>query len=497
MNGSPLPLRALARCRAALAPLLGCTILAALVLAGCGGGGGSSSSGPGPHQSLDNITSGKTPPTSGNVGGVANQYKTLYQANPNNPDDATGYAISEAAFAGLQFDNAIGGPAPSVARGSRAAAAHAAAAARLSQFGQALMIWKVPSLLSSNGSLSWPTATDFLPGGAVPEVSSSLPTGPQVQAAMAQLDQSLASCETALDVPLSNPSYTYPIVVQSSTNPSQTQTVLLGQAEFNVLYTIIATLRGVINPFLAYNVSDPGYNLQEGLYTVDPTDMGTNGATIGPSVYMPASPFLTLKSGGAANMHTAQTELNTACTDGVDAINEVEARSNNNLYLLDPGTFVTQNELNNVKDQITTYQAYLNGNATIKVLDGDGNDVSTTIDLNAWFTTPPQDLKAFYPTYHVVTTVDAGSSTGYDTTLTLSGSDFPDLTFGGLFPDGFPLPQSESNNVIGPYDPTTSYFELQDVSGEALGWLSLDLNWYFWDFNAVYYTGLDRRPTGH
>lgn len=475
-----------------LAALLAAFLLASLLLAGCGGGGGgsssSSSNGSQAKQGLNNITSGKTPATPGNVGQVAGEYQQLYNQSPNNPDDAAGYAISEAAYAGLQFDNAVGNPSPSVARGSRMAEASATRTARLNNFGQALAIWRVPGLLSKNGSLSWPTATDFLPGGATPNTVSTLPTGPQVQAAMAQLDQSLASCETALSVPLSNSSYTFTLTVVNPQNPSQTESVLLGQAEFNILYTLVATLRGVINPFLAYNVSDPGYDIETNLDTIAPTAMTTDGATIGPSVYMPASPFLTLNANGAQDMLTAQSQLNTACTDGVNAINEVENRDNNG-YLLNPGTFVTDNELDSIKAQITTYQGYLTASSEpITLQNGVGQTVTTQIDINKWFTDPPTDLKAFYPTYHVA------YSSG-QTTLTLSPGDYPDLTFGGLFPSGFPTSGSESNNVLGPDDPTSGAFDLQNVSSDAMSWLSPDLSWSDLDYYFVIEFELSRRPS--
>jgi hypothetical protein len=51
-----------------------------------------------------------------------------------------------------------------------------------------------------------------------------------------------------------------------------------------------------------------------------------------------------------------------------------------------------------------------------------------TIDLAAWFANPPQDLKVFAPTYTLT------ASGGIDPTATT----YPDLTFGGLFPNGLP-----------------------------------------------------------
>ena len=51
-----------------------------------------------------------------------------------------------------------------------------------------------------------------------------------------------------------------------------------------------------------------------------------------------------------------------------------------------------------------------------------------TINLAVWFANPPQDLKVFAPTYTLT------ASGGIDPTATV----YPDLTFGGLFPNGLP-----------------------------------------------------------
>jgi hypothetical protein len=448
-------------------PALFVALALSVALAGCGGGGsGSGSSTPlsNAKTQLDSIITGNTPATAANVGNNAAKWQTLYNQQPNDKDYAVGYAISQAALAGETFDTTIGGPTPGFVR-ANAARAIKAHQAQLLQFGQLLAIWRFPSLAGS-GAASWPQATDFTPLASGPSLGGS-----QIQAALAPLDQSLASVEQALLVPLSDPSYTFTIATPA--DKSGTQTLKLGAAEFDTLYMLVATLRGVINPLLAYNLSEPNYNGSTPISSLESIapELETNGATITPAQYMAPSPFLTLNPNGATNMATAKTELLAAITHGTSAINEVEAR-NSSGYLIDPGTFFTEADLNQVKDQLTLYQTYVTGPFTANETNGDGQVVSTTIDVYAWFTAPPQDLKAFFPTFTVQAVVDSNSSTGYDTSLLLSPSAYPDLTFGGLFPNDFPTSNAESTLALGPFDAGTNAPLLYEMDDEAMIWIA-------------------------
>lgn len=447
-----------------------------MALAGCGGGGSSS-----PRQSsysvalkhLNAIVTGNTPATTANVGADAAEWQSLYNHNPNNPSIATGFAISQATLAGETFDTTIDGPTPGFARG-KAAKAIKAHQVQLQQFGEALAIWRLPSL-AAGGSLSWPQATDFTP------LDEPALGGSQIQADLATLDQSLVSVEQALSVPLSNPSFTFTLA--DPTDKSGTQTVKLGQAEFNTLYMLVATLRGIINPLLAYNMVEPNYNGSTRISSIEAIalELETQGASVTPAQYMAPSPFLTLNANGAADMATSKAELLAAITDGTSAINEIEAR-NNSGYLIDPGTFFTESDLNQISAHLALYQTYITGPFQAKETDGAGDVVSTTVDVNAWFTSPPPDLKAFFPTFTVQAVSDSNSSTGYDTSLLLSPSAYPDLTFGGLFPNGFPTSNSESTLALGPFDAGTDAPSLYQLDDEAMIWLAPETGYILYPY---------------
>ena len=61
-----------------------------------------------------------------------------------------------------------------------------------------------------------------------------------------------------------------------------------------------------------------------------------------------------------------------------------------------------------------------------------------TINIAAWFAAPPPDLKAFAPT--VPLTPEGWPQ--FDLAV------FPDMTFGGLFPNGLPINLPVSLNLI-------------------------------------------------
>lgn len=187
-----------------------------------------------------------------------------------------------------------------------------------------------------------------------------------------------------------------------------------------------------------------------------------------PDEYLPASPFLTLRD--ASYFQTAQTAMGLVVDRESKGIMGVLARPATGSFLVPNSTDVAAS-LTNIRDnvlpliqQATTgpvtltvprYVAYplalVNSGATTTVAPVISNDLYTagtvatattsaqnslpailtetvTVNIAAWFAHPPADLKVFAPTYTL-------NSVGYpDSNLTT----YPDLTFGGLFPNGLP-----------------------------------------------------------
>lgn len=201
-----------------------------------------------------------------------------------------------------------------------------------------------------------------------------------------------------------------------------------------------------------------------------------------PNEYLPPSPFLTLRN--ASYLQTAQQSLAATAAKETLGINGVLARTSGGPYLIPNTTRIAQ-ILTDIKTNVVPLIAQAaTGPVTLNVphyavetygVINEGSDSAggvfqyipsvgttadtpppppagnagtnsgtasgielpsgvtvtqeqVTINLAAWFANPPQDLKAFAPTYTLT------ASGGIDPTKTT----YPDPTFGGLFPKGLP-----------------------------------------------------------
>jgi hypothetical protein len=203
-----------------------------------------------------------------------------------------------------------------------------------------------------------------------------------------------------------------------------------------------------------------------------PADLNHDGK-LEPNEYLPPSPYLTLRS--ATFMTTAQQALQEVVSDETAGITGVLARpSDGSGGFLVPNSSAVHAALVSVQTgTLPVLQQALKGPVTVQfpqfavpdpapfasppgksaprpisqsatravfsnlvvAIDPIGFQpmppptlVSVTLDLAAWFTNPPADLKVFAPTYPL----DANGYPIY------SQAAYPDLTFGGLFPGGAP-----------------------------------------------------------
>ena len=421
---------------------LGLTILSsALLLSGCGGGGsngnsiapgttGTGSGGGGGTPTLqpaitglNALVRGSQPMTVTNLSTVVGEFDQARQADPTSKDAQFGFAVTAAALAATQAANLNGTVVPA----ARTAGAGAALspAARTVSFSQGLVLWRLPQLLSGSAAVQWPQAADYLPtktlqASLVPRASS--PTPAQVQTEIVALDASLSKAETALAVVKTDPNYIY-ILADPSQPSNPASTVKVGSAEIQILSAVISAVRSLANGALAYN-ADPG-----AFSFGTPASASFSGASLSPVQYLPAAPFLTLAADGGMRLGTVKTELVATADSGTAALESVKTRSNAG-FLLNPGTLVTTGQLSVAEAQITAYRAYLTGVQTVPVTLN-GKTISTKVDLAAFLDHPPTDLRALLPTLPV-----SKNSSG---TIILTMNGFPDLTFGGLFPDGLPV----------------------------------------------------------
>lgn len=188
---------------------------------------------------------------------------------------------------------------------------------------------------------------------------------------------------------------------------------------------------------------------------------------LSPDEYLPASPYLTLRD--ATYLQTGQQALLAVADRAQKGVDGVLARPADGTFLIQNSTD-NQAALNELKTKVLpllkqaatgpvtfnvpSYEAVpLNGtvtnsaglppappvantaNRSAKRRSDDVWDqpvqvkmVPVTINLAAWISTPPADLKVFAPTYPL----DPEGWILYDKAV------YPDTTFGGLFPNGLP-----------------------------------------------------------
>ncbi|BDI33611.1 hypothetical protein CCAX7_56620 [Capsulimonas corticalis] len=404
----------------------------ALILTGCGGGGGGSDSGSNPNgptpakqiqQGQSDINSIVRNSSSSNTQTVLQDAVTNFnlarKSLPSNNDAQAGFAISQAALAAIQFSKTLG--VTSFALKANAAGPQSRLT-RMAQASNALAIWNFPAFLSGSDKLPLPTASDLIPHVMVPHDSL---TPVQIQASLVSLDTSLAAAESALSGPLANPSYVY-IIADPSHTDSSTATVKVGNAELRTLAALIAVLRSVTNVTTAYSADEGTFNFGADVHTLSPF---TLNSTVSPTTFLPGGTFAKLNTDGKTRMATVKTELQATITDAVTAVQSIKTRDNTG-YLLNPGTLVTTQQLTNFQTQAQSYQPYLTGVQSVTLNTTNNGVITLKINLNAWFTNPPADLKAFLPTMKV-TQSSGGNATLVTTPL-------PDHTFGGLLPAGVP-----------------------------------------------------------
>ncbi len=136
-----------------------------------------------------------------------------------------------------------------------------------------------------------------------------------------------------------------------------------------------------------------------------------NGTPLAPANYLPPAPFGLLTNEGRAQMQAAQGYLSQGADVANAAANTLQARQNQTGHLID-STGVNFTE---VRAGIALFKNALTQPVTL------GNDPAITVNLSAWFTNPPADLRSILPTYST-------NASGAFTTP----SSYPDPTLGGL-----------------------------------------------------------------
>jgi len=183
----------------------------------------------------------------------------------------------------------------------------------------------------------------------------------------------------------------------------------------------------------AYNVDAGSYNFH---LDTDERD-ADHDRILTPTELLPASPCLTLQD--ASKITGMVADIKTACDKAILGINATLAETKDNYDLIpwhtaDSG--ITQAKLLSYKSTAQNLKNACDGPTVVTFISHtDGATGSVKLNLKAWATTPPEDLKVFFPRlYPEKEEYYPGDGIGKINWGTRSTS-FADPTFGGLLPD--------------------------------------------------------------
>jgi len=397
---------------------LGVVVLAglAMFLSGCGGGGGGPALTPTQAEQLvssgfatmNGVTSGASADPAGDASKALNDFNTALPVLPNDPEANVGWAIARAAK--LWFDT--GAVLPGLTRDRSAA-----------------LIMDPRKILGNLGG-SYVSASQSLGRVLVPPLPRLLgrqaggPTPEQVRLYLVMnVAPVLVQIIQHLDLALAAPSIDVTITVSVDGLAKQ----------YKVDKGDVYLVKGCVSATLAVVYDAVPYSLEYGAWNWQQVPVDKDGdGNLSPAEYLPPSPFLTLV------IPTAFASAKAAMLAGADA---VIAGADTNLHpggetdlvdwTIDPQVNSDLSTARTAAQDVKSALATARYPVTI-------DSTTVNINLSAWATAPPPDLKALFPMVNVDPAMQQ---------ITIVS--WPDLTFAGLLPDS--LPTQLAQNLILPW----------------------------------------------
>lgn len=413
-------------------------VLVASILSGCGGGGGGSATtgggtdggGSGGNQ-LDaalndlNALIRQTSPSTADLTALRNRFSTLASANPTNVAAQTGLALTSSAVAARRLTDLwadfypeadlLGLPSPLV---------NSALRLRLSQ--------------TTNGNLApinAPVPDDLVVGvlpflGLTGRYSVDDPAPWEV---VEVLDAAISDAEVARAALASlgtdpNGLAIYDVTPDIGEDP-ESATALFAVAERQALRSHLELFQSLATILVAYEFDlgsfDPNRRAKQ-VYNSAFQDE----SPLAPADYLPGNPFLTLTTGGASQLSAAGELWRSSALEGLAALATYRNRSGGD-YVIASGT-LSPGLVQSAEESYARFRDLGEGPVEVPDLQLGNEIVTINLDLSVLFTNPPADLKAFFPT------LAPSAPDEFDTFLGINPDIVPDLTWGGIFPDGLP-----------------------------------------------------------
>lgn len=382
--------------------------LVLLMAPGCGGGGGGDGDNLDPeearrlaqigHAALNDLLLSPTPPSQEAVRSVHTTFSEAYARDPNNVEAAFGYGLMEIAMA---VQDLTGQTLPVVL--GRAVEGDLGTGLRP---------------LDAAGWMRHAALAPLSPIGKGRQ--AGLLTGEIPRERVVRFRESMGRAIPAIQRAADTPGFSFAIVNFRQRPPGAPGTLTADQGGAQALLALLYAARAVGGLALAYDTSAGGFNFDQPIaerFAAKP-----DGAIITPDEYLPPVPFLTLMGDGPALFAEAKVDLTTAADTGLTALTTLAARPSHTGHVLDTGDV----NFTQVRAALLILKDALSNPYAIP-----GN-VPVTVNLNAWFTNPPANLRALLPTYHV-------QRLPGEMVLQAGPGDYPDRTLGGLLVNP-PLP---------------------------------------------------------
>ena len=218
--------------------------------------------------------------------------------------------------------------------------------------------------------------------------------------------------------------------------------VNLGAVEAYALRSAVEAALGRIDLALAYGLATDE-DLGASFATAYAAQIAA-GAVLAPADYLPGGEYGKRQPGYAALLAETAAALDGTADDGNAALARLAARTGTG-YLSDLVP-LTGDQKAEIKAKLDLLKASLNGGASVPLGD---SGATVTLDLRAFLSNAPADLRAFYP-----------SLTPSATALTPVAGSVADPTYGGLVPGGVPAPALYGRTI--PFDEGTTRQEVLD-----------------------------------
>ena len=382
---------------------IGMVVFAAL--AGCSGGGSDDD----PQESarlvqeattsLNAMLCGGTAPGAQNLQSLSTKFTQALEADRSNNQAAFGFGISTVAYRAQLLVDLIstGRDVPTAANDPLLEAVRLTTPWRLSP----------PTETSAIEGLRLALAAPYAMSRLSRQVNPA-----NVRTALTNLMNSIDAAIPTLQQASAQTNFTYTIADFESCSTS-TATRTVDQADVQSLLAGMYAARAILSMALAYDFNYGTFDFNQTVEDRFATQLA-NGTPLTPNDYLPAAPFGQLTGGGAALMLAAQNHLSLGANMANTALTTLQARPSQTGHLID----ATGLNFTEASAGIALFNNALTQPVTV------GSDPPVTINANAWFTSPPADLRALLPTYQ---TNASGAFT--------NESSYPDPTLDGLLVD--------------------------------------------------------------